>query len=246
MQPGSKFDLTRPKPIIAEKIGLDGLYSEAIIHGVLIGRTLEDDPLDLLVFSSETTAFDQNQCETILKTKCKSIKYFGENIKKFSDNTFGRKNECQKFKQRFNEVTLLPDCLDEKRNLPTKQYCKVLEKSEDLRYDLRGVEQPFQTLRHHCAHLGIVEQLEKELQGKRMGDLDKFNSCMKILTKRCRGWSRNGKQKFTLACVASNATSTYLTQSASSKSPILGRCMQVSKVVEEANEDATKKTTCDF
>ncbi|KAG5513837.1 hypothetical protein PMAC_000875 [Pneumocystis sp. 'macacae'] len=373
--PGSEFDPTRPEPTLAEKIGLGQLYEEAAADGVVIGRALEGDIVDLLVFLSGTDKFDETKCKNVLTDKCKSIENLAGTIKEVCQNKTQHENKCQEYNQEFgkrkdtltkrftarqfgNEVMLwnkLPefltehDCvefqfecfyyegqsfgtqcknvraacykrgldelankalqdalrgkfhdetgklseefpkelvevckdlknetkelfalclqpgeaifvletdlriktgilrghLDEKRDLPTRQHCIDLEKRcADLGQDSRHIEWPCRTLRHHCARLGVAEQLEEVFLQEKVNDLDKFESCVETLRGRCSRWGRRGRQTFALGCVAPNATCTYLTQNVGAKCAVLGGRIQTEGVINKAKEKNTKEATC--
>ncbi|KAG5518615.1 hypothetical protein PMAC_002583 [Pneumocystis sp. 'macacae'] len=375
--PSSDFNPTKPEPTVAEKIGLGQLYEEAAAHGILIGKVLEVEIIDLLVFLSGTTAFDDKQCKKVLTDKCKSIDYLEKSIKELCNDTGKHDNKCQEFKQTFekeekalaarienkqfkkNEITLwneidnflteddcrtlqsicfyyenqasfmtlcknvkaacykkgldalanellqerlrgefygeiwkspekfhkellevckglkskskelfvlcvqpdealfvllndlhaktniLQEHLDAKRDLPTRQHCTdLLKKCADLEQDSKHIEWPCRTLRHHCARLGVAEQLEEKLLAERVADLDRFDSCVETLRGRCSGWGRRGRTRYALGCVAPNATCTYLTQNVGAKCAVLGGRIQTEGVIAKAKEQNTKEATC--
>ncbi|KTW25485.1 uncharacterized protein T551_03731 [Pneumocystis jirovecii RU7] len=102
-KPNSDFDPTKTKTTIAEKIGLEELYKEAAAQGVLIGRVLEGDIVDLLVFLSGKKSFSETQCKEVFTTKCDSIKYLAENIEKLCGNKTERENRCKEFDEEFKK-----------------------------------------------------------------------------------------------------------------------------------------------
>ncbi|KAG5513151.1 hypothetical protein PMAC_001520 [Pneumocystis sp. 'macacae'] len=143
------------------------------------------------------------------------------------------------------KTDLLQDHLNENRDLPTRQHCTdLLKKCEDLGQDSREIEWPCRTLRHHCARLGVAEQLEEVFLQEKVSDLDKFESCVETLRGRCSGWGRRGRTRYALGCVAPNATCTYLTQNVGAKCAVLGERMEKSKVVEEVKKEDKKEETC--
>ncbi|KAG5514037.1 hypothetical protein PMAC_000659 [Pneumocystis sp. 'macacae'] len=146
------------------------------------------------------------------------------------------------------KTDLLQEHLDAKRDLPTRQHCTdLLKKCADLGQDSREIEWPCRTLRHHCARLGVAEQLEEKLLAEKVEKLDDFESCVETLRGRCSGWGRRGRTRYALGCVAPNATCTYLTGSVESKCATLKARMEKSKVVDEAKkkEDKEKDEICE-
>ncbi|KAG5519055.1 hypothetical protein PMAC_002141 [Pneumocystis sp. 'macacae'] len=143
------------------------------------------------------------------------------------------------------KTNILQDHLDAKRDLPTRQHCTdLLKKCADLEQDSKHIEWPCRTLRHHCARLGVAEQLEEVFLQEKVNDLDKFESCVKTLTEKCNGWGRRGRTRYALGCVAPNATCTYLTQNVGAKCAVLGGRIETEGVINKAKEKTTKEETC--
>ncbi|KAG5520270.1 hypothetical protein PMAC_001349 [Pneumocystis sp. 'macacae'] len=143
------------------------------------------------------------------------------------------------------KTDLLQDHLNENRDLPTRQHCTdLLKKCADLGQDSKHIEWPCRTLRHHCARLGVAEQLEEVFLQEKVSDLDKFESCVKTLTEKCNGWGRRGRTRYALGCVAPNATCTYLTQNVGAKCAVLGGRIQTEDIINKAKEQNTKEATC--
>ncbi|KAG5519977.1 hypothetical protein PMAC_000254 [Pneumocystis sp. 'macacae'] len=373
--PGSEFDPTQPEPTVAERIGLEELYQKAAAEGVIIGRTLEGDIVDLLVLLSEKENFDETKCKSVLETKCDSITHLSESIKELCGNKTGYTDKCEVFKKEFEKkknlltimfenkdfkdnivlwsklprytsdydyiilqsgcfyfenqnsfgtpcknvkamcykrgldelanealqeklwgkfddgsvkwfetfqkelvsvckdlkgkskelfalcvqpeeaigvllddlrikTNILQEHLDAKRDLPTRQHCTdLLKKCADLEQDSKHIQWPCRTLRHHCARLGVAEQLEEVFLQEKVSDLDKFESCVKTLTEKCNGWGRRGRTRYALGCVAPNATCTYLTQNVGAKCAVLGGRIQTEGVVEKAKKEKEGEKT---
>ncbi|KAG5513448.1 hypothetical protein PMAC_001512 [Pneumocystis sp. 'macacae'] len=145
------------------------------------------------------------------------------------------------------KTNILQEHLDAKRDLPTRQHCTdLLKKCADLEQDSKHIEWPCRTLRHHCARLGVAEQLEEKLLAERVADLDRFDSCVETLRGRCSGWGRRGRTRYALGCVAPNATCTYLTQNVGAKCAVLGERMEKSNVVDEVKKEKNEKKKDDI
>ncbi|KAG5513288.1 hypothetical protein PMAC_001659 [Pneumocystis sp. 'macacae'] len=138
----------------------------------------------------------------------------------------------------------LQELLNEKRDFPTRKDCEVLEKKcEDLGPDSREIGWPCYTLNQHCRRLENAEQLEEELLKEKIEGLDKFDSCVESLRKRCNGWSRRGN-RFALACLAQNVTCRIITKSVKSKCAALDGHMKDNQIVKNAKEDDKKESLC--
>ncbi|KAG5513618.1 hypothetical protein PMAC_001050 [Pneumocystis sp. 'macacae'] len=143
------------------------------------------------------------------------------------------------------KTNILQEHLDAKRDLPTRQHCTdLLKKCADLEQDSKHIEWPCRTLRHHCARLGVAEQLEEVFLQEKVNDLDKFESCVETLRGRCSGWGRRGRTRYALGCVSPNATCTYLTQNVGAKCAVLGGRIETEGVIAKAKVQNTKEETC--
>ncbi|KAG5518403.1 hypothetical protein PMAC_002796 [Pneumocystis sp. 'macacae'] len=143
------------------------------------------------------------------------------------------------------KTDLLQDHLNENRDLPTRQHCTdLLKKCADLGQDSKHIEWPCRTLRHHCARLGVAEQLEEVFLQEKVSDLDKFESCVETLRGRCSGWGRRGRTRYALGCVAPNATCTYLTQNVGAKCAVLGGRIEKEGIVEKAKKEGKDEEIC--
>ncbi|KAG5518007.1 hypothetical protein PMAC_000462 [Pneumocystis sp. 'macacae'] len=182
--PGSDFNPTEPEATLVEKIGLKGLYEEAITHGVLIGKAPERDILDLLLLLLGKTAFDENQCKTTLTGKCKSIEHLGESIKKLCDNTTEYANKCKELDKEFkketnsltikiqnkhfeeNEITLWSEIT----NFLTEDDCIGLQSDCFYFENQNSFEKPCKNIKAACYKKGLNalanEALQERLRGK--------------------------------------------------------------------------------
>ncbi|KTW25514.1 uncharacterized protein T551_03713, partial [Pneumocystis jirovecii RU7] len=143
-------------------------------------------------------------------------------------------------------TNLLQGDLNERRDFPTRQDCEeLLKKCQDLEQDSEEIKWPCRTLKHHCNRLEIAEQLEERLLEEKVKDLDKFDLCLENLGKRCHEWSKRGRTRFALACVAQNITCKILTKSVESKCTTLKARMKTNGVLDKAKEEKTMEETCD-
>ncbi|KAG5518222.1 hypothetical protein PMAC_003018 [Pneumocystis sp. 'macacae'] len=143
---------------------------------------------------------------------------------------------------RMRAIYLL-ELLNERRDFPTRNDCKELEKKcKDLGPDSREIGWPCYTLNQNCRRLESAEQLEEELLKEKIEGLDDFNSCVEKLSKQCNTWSRR-RDRFTLACLAQNVTCRIITKSVRSKCAALDGHMKAEEVVKNAKDDK-KESLC--
>ncbi|KAG5518016.1 hypothetical protein PMAC_003200 [Pneumocystis sp. 'macacae'] len=235
--PGSHFDPTRPEPTLAEKIGLGQLYEEAAADGVVISKPLELDISDLLVFLSEKTPFDENQCKKVFKNKCNTFKHLAGNLKELCDNSTKYEDECKEFKKEFDRKkrTLTAKFNGEQfkniimawSELPKvfNEYdCTVLQ-SECFYYEGQSFEKQCKNVRAACYKRGrnalANEALQKKLRGWFGNQVGEFSEeFYKKLLKACLDLKNESKELFAL-CMQPIETSIVLLTDLHVKTTIL-------------------------
>ncbi|KAG5518208.1 hypothetical protein PMAC_003394 [Pneumocystis sp. 'macacae'] len=183
--PDPDFDPTEPEITLAEKIGLQKLYEEAATKGVVIGRALERDIVDLLVLLSDND-FDDTKCKNVLSGKCDSIEYLAKDLQELCKNKSDHGDKCTEFKQKFEKKkTTLSTKIESKRfeknkialwsELPrflTENDCIELE-SDCFYYEGQtSFEKLCKNVKAACYRRGLDALANQALQDKMKGKLN--------------------------------------------------------------------------
>ncbi|KTW25833.1 uncharacterized protein T551_00911, partial [Pneumocystis jirovecii RU7] len=138
----------------------------------------------------------------------------------------------------------LREQLNDKRDYPTKEDCKELEKKCNvLGQDSSEIKWPCYTLSQHCNRLESIEYLENKLLEKKLEGLKNETICREKTKELCKLWIRRRNVKFSYACSTLEVTCKKINESLNSKCNALKEHMAIHDVVKEAEK---KEEYCRF